>query len=175
MGVDSLLISTTVSQALLAASPEAADAANALPGRGELALPLAYVVTLGVYLLCGGMALCLYRLARGPELADRVLAADLLSLHVVGLVIVLTIYVGNLVFFDTALVVAIIGFVSTVGFAQYIFATAPRTVDPQAPRIPQASDPPESNPKSGSDPATPPEPEEEEDIPGPDSVFGTPT
>ena len=124
---------------LLAAAKDT-DTASELPGRGEMAPLLAYAVTLGVYVLCGGMALCLYRLARGPELADRVLAADLLSLHVVGLVIVLTLYVGNLVFFDTALVVAIIGFVSTVGFAQYIFATAPRTIDPSKPRVAQVSD-----------------------------------
>ncbi|MEM6756149.1 MAG: monovalent cation/H+ antiporter complex subunit F [Planctomycetota bacterium] len=88
---------------------------------------LRYVLTASVYVLSGGMALCLYRLAAGPELADRVLAADLLSLHVVGLTVVLTIYIGNLVFFDAALVVAIIGFVSTAGFSQYIFATARRT------------------------------------------------
>lgn len=127
---------------ILAAAQDTTHEASDLPGRGEMAPLLAYAVTLGVYVLCAGMALCLYRLARGPELADRVLAADLLSLHVVGLVIVLTIYVGNLVFFDTALVVAIIGFVSTVGFAQYIFATAPRTIDPSRPRVSQASDTP---------------------------------
>ncbi len=134
--IDPLLVSAV--PMLLAASPDATEPASVLPGRGEMAPFLAYAVTLGVYVLSAGMALCLYRLVRGPELADRVLAADLLSLHVVGLVILLTIYVGNLVFFDTALVVGIIGFVSTVGFAQYIFATAPRTMDPDAPRQPQA-------------------------------------
>lgn len=126
---------------VLAAGQDTTHEASTLPGRGEMAPFLAYAVTLGVYVLSAGMALCLYRLVRGPELADRVLAADLLSLHVVGLVVLLTIYVGNLVFFDTALVVSIIGFVSTVGFAQYIFATAPRTIDPDAPRQPQATHP----------------------------------
>lgn len=86
---------------------------------------LRWVVEAGVYVLCIGMVVCLVRLIKGPELADRVLAADLLSLHVVGLVVLLTIFVGNLVFFDAALVVSIIGFVSTVGFSQYIYATAP--------------------------------------------------
>ena len=68
----------------------------------------------------------------GPSLADRVLAADLLSLHVVGLVILLTIYLGNLVFFDAALAVAIIGFVSTLGFAQYIHARSHDNLPPAA-------------------------------------------
>lgn len=57
-------------------------------------------------------------------MADRVLAADLLALHVVGLVILLTIYLGQMVFFDAALAVSILGFVSTLGFAQYIYAQA---------------------------------------------------
>ncbi|MEM9418278.1 MAG: monovalent cation/H+ antiporter complex subunit F [Planctomycetota bacterium] len=123
---------------VLAAAQDAAE--DDLPERGEMVPFLEFAVSTGVYVLCLGMGLCLIRLVKGPELADRVLAADLLSLHVVGLVVLLTIYVGNLVFFDAALVVAIIGFVSTLGFAQYIFATAPRTIDPDAPRVPQASD-----------------------------------
>lgn len=109
---------------LLAAGGEAAEPADALPVQGELRPFLRFAVTAGVYLLCAGMVLCLVRLIRGPQLADRVLAADLLSLHVVGLVILLTFYAGSLVFFDAALAVSIIGFVSTVGFSQYIYATA---------------------------------------------------
>ncbi|MEE9405753.1 MAG: monovalent cation/H+ antiporter complex subunit F [Algisphaera sp.] len=85
---------------------------------------LAACVTLAIAGLCLGLALCLYRLVRGPSLTDRVLAADLLSLHVVGLVVVLTVYLRSAVFFDAALAVGILGFVSTVGFAQYIHAVA---------------------------------------------------
>lgn len=112
---------------VLAASEAVAEGAKReLPGQGEMLPILVFAVTAGVYILCLGMVLCLWRLIRGPELADRVLAADLLGLHVVGLVVLLTIYVGDLVFFDAALVVSIIGFVSTVGFSQYIYATAKR-------------------------------------------------
>jgi len=67
-----------------------------------------------------GIVLVLYRMLRGEHLADRVLAADALALHVVGLVILLAIRLGTEVFFDAALVVAIIGFASTLAFAQYI-------------------------------------------------------
>ena len=84
------------------------------------------LVCVGIALigLIFGFSLCLYRLVRGPHLADRVLAADLLSLHVVGLVIVLTLYLRSTAFFDAALAVGILGFVSTVGFAQYLHAVA---------------------------------------------------
>jgi multicomponent K+:H+ antiporter subunit F len=59
---------------------------------------------------------------KGPSLADRVTAADTLALEVIGLVIVLAIRLETTIFFDAALVVAIVGFASTVAFAQYIGA-----------------------------------------------------
>ena len=80
------------------------------------------IVSAGMATLIVGMVLCLYRLLRGPHLGDRVLAADALSLQVVGLVILLGIQFHTLIFFDAALVVAIIGFASTLAFAQYIGA-----------------------------------------------------
>ncbi|MEM8738762.1 MAG: monovalent cation/H+ antiporter complex subunit F [Planctomycetota bacterium] len=125
MTFDPSLIETA--GAILAAAAEGGGPAEReLPGQGEMMPVLAFAVTAGVYILCVGMVFCLWRLIKGPELADRVLSADLLALHVVGLVVLLTIYVGDLVFFDAALVVSIIGFVSTVGFSQYIYATAGR-------------------------------------------------
>jgi len=114
----------------------AGDAASAYPAEaapqaeGVIApvlLATAYVALAGLSL---GMILCLWRLVRGPTLADRVLAADLLALHVVGVVVVLTIYLHDMVFFEAALAVGILGFVSTVGFAQYIHATAGRPDHP---------------------------------------------
>ncbi|MFG0328533.1 MAG: monovalent cation/H+ antiporter complex subunit F [Phycisphaerales bacterium] len=83
---------------------------------------LMMIVDGGMVTITLGMALLIYRMWRGPHLADRVLAADALSLHVVGLVILLTIRLESLVFIDAALVVAIIGFASTLAFAQYIGA-----------------------------------------------------
>ena len=77
---------------------------------------------LGVLTIGVGIILCLYRMLRGPHLADRVLAGDVLSMHVVAMVVLLAIYMGTTVFFDAALVVAIIGFASTLAFAQYIGA-----------------------------------------------------
>lgn len=86
--------------------------------------PLQPVITvlLGVAMaaLVVGICFCLYRIMRGPHLADRVLGADALTIQVVGLVIVLTIHLRTHAFFDVALVVAIIGFASALAFAQYI-------------------------------------------------------
>ena len=114
---------------LLAAAPEAAgagDAADAvLPAAGELAMPLFIVVLAGMVTVAAGIALCLVRLWRGPTLADRVVAADLFALHVVAAVVLLTIYLADVTYFGSVLGIAIIGFASTVGFAQLIGATGP--------------------------------------------------
>lgn len=78
------------------------------------------VVDVGIFVLGAGFVLCLWRLVKGPTLADRGIASDLLAMQVVGLAILLTIRLETLVFFDAVLIVAILGFASTAAFAQYI-------------------------------------------------------
>jgi multicomponent K+:H+ antiporter subunit F len=95
-------------------------ASQAASVTGDLPQMLLLIVTLGIVSVILGISLCVYRLYRGPHLADRVLAADTLSLHVVALVILLAIRLETAIFFDAVLVVAIIGFASTLAFAQYI-------------------------------------------------------
>ncbi len=122
---------------LAAADPAGAgDALHAAddpgPEPGEMIALLRWTVTLGFFTLSVGILLCLVRLWRGPSLADRVLASDTLALHVVALVVLLTIYLGDLTFFDAVLGVSIIGFAGTVGFAQYIGAQGREDNEPPA-------------------------------------------
>ena len=49
------------------------------------------VVDVGIVALTVGMALMLYRMVKGPHLADRAIAGDVLSLLVVGLVVLLAV------------------------------------------------------------------------------------
>ncbi len=63
---------------------------------------------------------CVYRLLRGPHLADRALAVDIVAVQLIGLVILLTMWLGSLVLFDGVLVLALLGFTGTVAMAQYI-------------------------------------------------------
>ena len=109
---------------LAAADPGELDLAHEVVGPGvSYAWPAVQaVVAIGVAALLISMMLCFWRLWRGPSLADRVLAGDTLALQVVGLVIVLGIWLDESRFFDAALVVAILGFASTVAFSQYIGA-----------------------------------------------------
>ena len=66
------------------------------------------------------IAVCLWRILRGPTVVDRGIAADTLSVQVIGLAILMTIRMHRAAGFDVVLIIALLGFVSTVAFAQYI-------------------------------------------------------
>lgn len=65
------------------------------------------------------MFLCLYRLIIGPSMIDRLLALDTLFLNATCLVVVLGIYWTSTNLFEGALLVAMLGFVSTAALARY--------------------------------------------------------
>ncbi len=64
--------------------------------------------------------LCLARLARGPSLADRVVALDALVLVVVSGIAVHAVRTGDGAYLDVLVVVALLGFVGTVTVARFI-------------------------------------------------------
>ncbi len=66
------------------------------------------------------MALCGWRLVRGPEPTDRILAIDTLYLSAVALVVMLGMRWGTPLLFEAALIVAMLGFASTVALARYL-------------------------------------------------------
>ena len=76
------------------------------------------VVDVGIVALALGMLLVLYRMVKGPHLADRAIAGDVLAFLVV--VILLAVDQRRSVSLDAALLVAIVGFAATVAFAQYL-------------------------------------------------------
>lgn len=79
-----------------------------------------YAVDFGIAVVFAGVGLCFARLLRGPHLADRALAADTLITHLLALVLLFTIRMETLLLFDAVLVLALLGFVTTVAAAQYI-------------------------------------------------------
>jgi multisubunit Na+/H+ antiporter MnhF subunit len=110
---------------LLAAAPPADSGgpqeAAPLTGWERLAEDILFTASsVGVVVLFLGFLLCLYRIIRGPTLVDRGLGSDTLALQVVGIAILITITARTLYFFDAALIVAILGFATTVAFAQFI-------------------------------------------------------
>ena len=72
----------------------------------------------------GGFALALllnaWRLFRGPGLADRILALDTLYINTLALLVLLGIQWGNEVYFEAALMIAMVGFMGTVVLSKYL-------------------------------------------------------
>ena len=64
--------------------------------------------------------LALWRLLRGPSAPDRILALDTLYVNGLALTILLGIKLGTTIYFEAALVIAMLGFVGTVALAKYI-------------------------------------------------------
>ena len=68
------------------------------------------------------MLLNLWRLARGPGLPDRILALDTLGINTIALVMLLGIAHGHAVFFEAALIIAVMGFVGTVALCKFLLS-----------------------------------------------------
>lgn len=72
----------------------------------------------------GGFALALllnaWRLLRGPALPDRILALDTLYINTLALLVLLGIYLGTDLYFEAALVIAMLGFIGTVVLSKYL-------------------------------------------------------
>ena len=62
----------------------------------------------------------LYRLIIGPSLPDRVLALDTMYINSIALIVVYGIQVDSKLYFEAAMLIALIGFVSTVAVAKYV-------------------------------------------------------
>lgn len=67
-----------------------------------------------------GQIMSMVRLALGPTSGDRILALDTMVINALGLVVVLGIHQGVQIYFEIALLIAMLGFVSTVALARFI-------------------------------------------------------
>lgn len=73
-----------------------------------------------LHVLAAAMMFTLVRLLKGPSLADRVIALDLISALAVGVVAVYSIFTNQPILLRAAIVVALVVFVGTVAFAMYL-------------------------------------------------------
>lgn len=81
---------------------------------------LDYVIPLCLALMSLSVLLTTIRLIRGPDLTDRVLALDTLYINALALIVLFGIWLGSGLFFEAALLIAVMGFVSTVAVAKYL-------------------------------------------------------
>ncbi|MEZ3115379.1 monovalent cation/H+ antiporter complex subunit F [Halobaculum sp. MBLA0147] len=90
--------------------------ADPLPGPVSLELLLTAALALSALLTL----VASYRVIVGPTTPDRVVALDTIGTNVVAVAVVYAMASGRGYFLDVGLVLAIIGFISTVTVARYV-------------------------------------------------------
>lgn len=64
--------------------------------------------------------MAMIRLWVGPNPGDRILALDTMVVNAIGLIVLLGISQGFRIYFEVSLIIAMLGFVSTVAYARFI-------------------------------------------------------
>lgn len=64
--------------------------------------------------------LSFWRLLKGPDAPDRILALDTLYVNTIALLVLLGIHLGSAIYFEAALLIAMMGFVGTVALCKYL-------------------------------------------------------
>ena len=82
------------------------------------------MITIALYLTIAMVTLAallnVYRVIKGPDAPDRVLALDTLNINAIALIILLGITLGTRMYLESALLIAVMGFVGNVAMAKYL-------------------------------------------------------
>ncbi|MFD2230179.1 K+/H+ antiporter subunit F [Alkalimarinus sediminis] len=77
-------------------------------------------ITIAATLVCISLILNLWRLFIGPNRPDRILALDTMYINSIALIVLFGISSGSTLYFEAALLIAMLGFVSTAAMCKYI-------------------------------------------------------
>ena len=77
-------------------------------------------IVISMHLVGLAMLMALWRLLRGPTVPDRILALDTLSVTAIAELMLFGMYINSAVYFEAALVIAMLGFCSTVVLSKFV-------------------------------------------------------
>ncbi len=75
---------------------------------------------IGFAMVSLALLLSFLRLIKGPDVPDRILALDTLYINSIALLVLLGIYFQSALYFEAALLIAVMGFVGTIGLSKYL-------------------------------------------------------
>lgn len=78
------------------------------------------VIPIAFGLVSGAVLLNLWRLLFGPDMPDRILALDTLYVNTIALLVLFGIHSASNIYFEAALLIALMGFVGTVALCKYL-------------------------------------------------------
>lgn len=78
------------------------------------------VIPIAFFLVSVALILSFIRLVMGPDLPDRILALDTLYINSIALLILLGINLDSTLYFEAALLIAVMGFIGTLALSKYL-------------------------------------------------------
>ncbi|WP_458526715.1 K+/H+ antiporter subunit F [Onishia taeanensis] len=66
------------------------------------------------------LALNVYRMIVGPSMPDRLLALDTMYVNSIALIVLMGLWLNTKTYFEAALLIAMLGFISTVAVCKYL-------------------------------------------------------
>ncbi|HEY7886579.1 MAG TPA: K+/H+ antiporter subunit F [Cellvibrionaceae bacterium] len=78
------------------------------------------IIPLAMLMVALALVLNLWRLCVGPSLPDRILALDTMYINAIALLILFGMYERSTLYFEGALLIAVMGFVGTVALSKYL-------------------------------------------------------
>ncbi|WP_377295309.1 cation:proton antiporter [Rhizobium sp. SG2393] len=95
------------------------------------AMILSTATAAALVILSVALVLTVFRIVRGPTLADRVLGLDMLVAVAIGMIAVIALRTGFTLYIDIAIALGLVGFLATIAFARFILA---RGLNPESGR-----------------------------------------
>ncbi|GAB4261718.1 MAG: K+/H+ antiporter subunit F [Pararhodobacter sp.] len=81
---------------------------------------ITYALIFAIACFALGLVLNLWRVVKGPNVSDRILALDTMVINAIALLILLGIWLGSAIFFEVSMLFALVGFVSTVSYCRFL-------------------------------------------------------
>ena len=78
------------------------------------------VLLFSLTVLAISMVLALIRLILGPTLADRIIAFEIITFTIIGIVASYSILTGQTSYLDIAVIISLVSFLTSVAFAYYL-------------------------------------------------------
>ena len=81
---------------------------------------LSFAIPAALAMLAAAMGLNLLRMFKGPSTPNRILALDTLYINAIALLVLFGIRLASPLYFEAALLIALMGFVGTVALAKFL-------------------------------------------------------
>lgn len=87
---------------------------------------IGYIILICVLPLGAASVMALWRLMRGPTVLDRIIGFDLLTVCVIGMVALFSIWWNTHMYIEMMIIFSLLGFIGTVTFITYLHSYSVR-------------------------------------------------